>query len=152
MRLVAILSVSTLWLLLASAAASQELTGQISQREQAFQRAILAQGEGLPTLLAPGFIYNTLVGSQLNGQQTIAQLQSGRVQLDSLEHSCMQVMSAERAATVTAVARAQVTVGGQQRLVYSRYLHVWQWQADNWYLQARQVTRIDSAELLQDCR
>lgn len=152
MRLVARLSVTALWLLLASAATSQESTAQIRQREQAFQQAVLARGEGLPALLAAGFIYNTLVGSQLNGEQTIAQLQGGGVQLEALAHSCMQVMFAERAATVTAVARAQVALDGQRRLVYSRYLHVWQWQADNWYLQARQVTRIDSAELLQDCR
>jgi len=60
----------------------------VMAREELFRQAVVAGGEGLDGVLASEFIYTTLVDSELNGEQLTAQLQSGKVALQALEHSC----------------------------------------------------------------
>lgn len=123
----------------------------VMAREELFRQAVVAGGEGLDGVLASDFIYTTLIGSELDGEQLTAQLQSGKVALQALEHSCHQLTVAEAEVAVTALALATVGRQGGEQIVRSQYWHRWQLRAGQWYLLAREVKPIDLAAQQRLC-
>ena len=124
---------------------------RLPAREELFRQAVVAGGEGLDGVLASEFIYTTLVDSELNGEQLTAQLQSGKVALQALEHSCHQLTVAEAEVAVTALALATVGRQWNEQIVRSQYWHRWQFRAGQWYLLTRKVKPIDLAAQQKLC-
>lgn len=130
---------------------SAEQPHAVMAREELFRQAVVAGGEGLDGVLASDFIYSTLIGSELNSEQLTAQLQSGKVALQALQHSCHKLTVAEAEVAVTALALATVGRQGGEQIVRSQYWHRWQLRAGQWYLLAREVKPIDLAAQQKLC-
>ena len=102
--------------------------------------AIAGDWVALDTILADEFFYNTASGASLPKAALIAYLKTGAVVLGNSSSEDKQVQLYRDVGLVTGVTRVKVTLNGEERLIASRYLHVWSRQSGDWKLVARQVT------------
>jgi ketosteroid isomerase-like protein len=114
---------------------------ELNQLEESRYAALIGgDWQALDALLSDQFFYNTAMGASLTKAAFIEYMQSGAavVKKGVREESRVQVYG--DVALVTGIAHVDVTVKGEDKVLHSRYLHVWTRQNQTWKLVARQAT------------
>lgn len=133
----------SLLVMLAALAMSPKAQSQdavIDAMEASFAQAIAGDWVALDALLSDGFVYNTAAGTSLSKDRFLTLMRAGATNVLVTERQRTEVSRRGDVAWVSGLWRVQTRIGGEDREIHSRHLHVWVHEAGQWRLAARQVT------------
>jgi ketosteroid isomerase-like protein len=91
-------------------------------------------------LLADEFFYNQGGGGSVTKAGFLGYMKAGDAKVRKAVREDADIRLYGDTAVITGIAHVDVTLKGEDRVLHSRYLHVWVKKGDSWKLAARQAT------------
>jgi len=108
--------------------------------EQRYAAAIVGDWPALDAILADEFYYNQASGNHVPKATYLEYLKTGAVKVKKAVRKDTQIKLYGDMAVVTGITDVDVTLKGEDKILHSRYLHVWAKKGQGWQLVARQAT------------
>jgi ketosteroid isomerase-like protein len=104
--------------------------------------AALIAGDGgvVDALLADDSFYNQGGGGSVTKAAFLDYMKAGEAEVKKAVRDDTKIQLYGDVAVITGITQVDVTLKGEEKVLHSRYLHVWAKKGDNWKLVARQAT------------
>ena len=113
----------------------------LNQLEDRRYAALIAKDwSSVDALLADEFFYNQGGGGTVTKAAFLEYMKAGDAKVKKAVREDTRIRLYGDVAVITGIAHVDVTLKGEDKLLNSRYLHVWVRRGDSWKLVARQAT------------
>jgi ketosteroid isomerase-like protein len=113
----------------------------LNQLEDKRYTALIERDWGtVDALLADEFFYNQGGGGSVTKAGFLGYMKAGDAKVRKAVRENTDIRLYGDTAVVTGIAHVDVTLKGEDKVLHSRYLHVWVKKGDSWKLVARQAT------------
>ena len=108
--------------------------------EKRYAALIAGDWSALDSLLADEFFYNQAGGASVTKAAFLDYMKAGEAKVRKAVREETKIRFYGDMAVVTGISHVDVTVKGEDKVLHSRYLHIWTKKNDAWKLAARQAT------------
>ena len=110
--------------------------------DQRYAALIAKDWATVDALLADEFFYNQGGGGSVTKAAFLGYMKAGDAKVKKAVREDTKIRLYGDVAVVTGITHVDVTLKGEDKVLHSRYLHVWAKRGDSWKLVARQATYI----------
>ena len=115
----------------------------LNQLEDKRYTALIAgDWAAVDALLADEFFYNQGGGGSVTKADFLGYMKAGDAKVKKAVREDTKIRLYGDIAVITGITHVDVTLKGEDKILHSRYLHVWAKKGDSWKLVARQATYI----------